>query len=153
MNDLLAQRKEIKRLEKEREKMTREQRETEDLMAEEARQRELKEFEMVTMGLEGRKRKQPGDESNNERNNNAMNDNKGDGSPGNGEAAKKRKREFSLNEEEMHRVAREERDRIMREMESEKVCSPEASNGDLQVLILRRTHLQSRSYPRSGSRL
>lgn len=135
MNDLLAQRKEIKRMEKEREKLAQEQRELEEQMAEEARQRELKEFEMMTMGLEERKRKRPDDERNDR--NSTSNTPKNNGSKaevGNGhdEVTKKRKRDFSMDEEEMHRVAREQRERIMREMENEKVRYPDEYIWSLQ---------------------
>ncbi|KAL5337717.1 hypothetical protein BJX70DRAFT_225472 [Aspergillus crustosus] len=53
INDLLAQRKEIKRVEKEREDAKRRIEEEGEREVEEARGREVREFEMVSMGLEG----------------------------------------------------------------------------------------------------
>ncbi|WEW57831.1 hypothetical protein PRK78_003298 [Emydomyces testavorans] len=107
VNDLLAQRKEIKRLEKEHELEQQERQENEERLAQEARARELKEFEMVSMGLEERKRK--------------ISDRGGEGSPHSGEElARKKKKGFELDEAEMRRIAREERERIRKEIERER---------------------------------
>ncbi|KAL4878928.1 hypothetical protein BJY04DRAFT_229594 [Aspergillus karnatakaensis] len=57
ISDLLAQRKEIKRLEKEREDAKRAIEEEKGREDEEARGREVREFEMVSMGLEGGNKK------------------------------------------------------------------------------------------------
>lgn len=110
VNDLLAQRKEIKRLERERERELREKEEGEARTAEEARERELKEFEMVAMGLE---KKRKIDEE----------DRAGDTEV----VRKRRKEEVGLDSEELRRLAKEERERIIREMEKEKVgfCTAE----------------------------
>lgn len=108
MNDLLAQRKEIKRLERERGRELRDREEDKAKTAEEVKERELKDFEMVTMGLEKRKRKYPG----------------GEERVSNGEVVKKRREEkegFGLDEEEMRRLAKEDRERAIKELEREKV--------------------------------
>ncbi|OJD16765.1 hypothetical protein AJ78_03103 [Emergomyces pasteurianus Ep9510] len=110
VNDLLAQRKEIKRLEKERELAERDKEEGEGRLAEEARERELREFEMVSMGLEQRKRKLDAERDWG---------GGGDGSP-NGELARKRRKGFELDEETMRNIAQEEREKVRREIEREK---------------------------------
>jgi nitric oxide synthase-interacting protein len=53
INDLLAQRKEIKRLEREREEARKRMAEDDARTLEAAKMRELREFELVSMGLEG----------------------------------------------------------------------------------------------------
>ncbi|TQB70768.1 hypothetical protein MPDQ_008115 [Monascus purpureus] len=55
ISDLLAQRQEIKRLEREREEARRRLEEEEARTMEEAKAREVREFELVSMGLEGSK--------------------------------------------------------------------------------------------------
>ncbi|ODH38928.1 hypothetical protein ACO22_02090 [Paracoccidioides brasiliensis] len=131
VNDLLAQRKEIKRLEKERELAERDREEGEGRLAEEARERELREFEMVSMGLEERKRKLDSDAGGG-----------GDASP-NGELARKRRKGFELDEKTMRNIAQEEREKIRKKIERERIQSsksqlpsfwvpsltPSASNG------------------------
>ncbi|KAG5297829.1 RING finger domain-containing protein [Histoplasma ohiense] len=120
VNDLLAQRKEIKRLEKERELAERDREEGEGRLAEEARERELREFELVSMGLEERKRRLDIDKDRGGE----------DGSP-NGEAARKRRKGFELDEKTMRNIAQEEREKIRKEIERERVrnfpASPEWS--------------------------
>lgn len=124
INDLLAQRTEIKRLERERDEARRRIVEGEERELEEARRRELRDFELVSMGLD------PGES--------------GKGSGGGSGNGKKRKAEeaeealaafkkrevevngvkkkvFELDEGEMARVAREEQERLKRELKREKV--------------------------------
>ncbi|KAK2744708.1 hypothetical protein FQN55_006627 [Onygenales sp. PD_40] len=108
VSDLLAQRKEIKRLEKERELAARDKEEDEERLADEARERELREFEMVSMGLEERKRKLDAEKGGEE------------GASSNGELARKRRKGFELDEDSMRNIAREERDKIRREIERER---------------------------------
>ncbi|PGH13381.1 hypothetical protein AJ79_03660 [Helicocarpus griseus UAMH5409] len=110
VNDLLAQRKEIKRLERERELAERDKEEGEDRLAEEARERELREFEMVSMGLEDRKRKSNAD----------ADSGGGEDAGANGEVARKRRKGFELDEKTMRDIAREERDRMRKEIERER---------------------------------
>jgi nitric oxide synthase-interacting protein len=106
VNDLLAQRKEIKRLERERESAERDKEEVEGRLAEQSRERELREFEMVSVGLEERKRKL-GTEKEEE--------------GLNGDLGRKRKRRFELDEEEMARIARDAREKVQKEIEQERV--------------------------------
>ncbi|KMU78170.1 hypothetical protein CISG_07010 [Coccidioides immitis RMSCC 3703] len=115
VNDLLAQRKEIKRLEKERELEQQEKEENDERLAQEARERELKEFEMISMGLEDRKRKFSNREQDQDRTR------EGEGSPNSGEElARKKRKAFELDEMEMKRIAREERERIRKEIQRER---------------------------------
>lgn len=120
VNDLLAQRKEIKRLEKEREIAKQERDEDQDRLAAEARDRELKEFEMVSMGLEEKKmkRKRELEENGGGRDKAERN---GDASIESMELKKRRKEGFELDEEGMRKIAMEEREKMMKRIEKEKV--------------------------------
>lgn len=154
MNDLLAQRKEIKRLEKERELTRHDKEENEEKLAEEARERELREFEMVSTGLEERKRKRDTENQEDERqgNNNANSD----------DVLRKRRKGFELDEEEMRRIAKEERDKIRKKIEKERVriYSPSLHDPGSFFFTLEaeadNTHIrwrhQNLSYLRSGYR-
>ena len=124
INDLLAQRQEIKRLEREREEAKKRLAEEDERTLEEARERELREFELVSMGLEAAKNKSSGQ---------AQNDNhkkrKAEEATEALAAFKareievdgKRKKVFELDEKEMARVAREEQERLKQELKKEKV--------------------------------
>ncbi|EED21909.1 RING finger domain protein, putative [Talaromyces stipitatus ATCC 10500] len=132
ISDLLAQRKEIKRMEREREEDMRRGAEEEAKMMQEARERELKEFELVSMGLEGasqnsgnnKKRKAP-----------TMMDGKED--TGCSTTARidkvteefrqrevevngKRRKVFELSEAEISRYAKTELERLKKKIEQEK---------------------------------
>lgn len=115
INDLLAQRKEIKRLEREREEARRRLEEEEALTLEEARTRELREFELVSMGLEatngaaGKKRKAEESEAIAAFRQREV------------EIDGKRRKVFELNEEEMKRAARLEQERLKSELKKEKL--------------------------------
>lgn len=122
ISDLLAQRQEIKRLEREREDAKKALAEDDERTMEEAKRKELADFELVSMGLEGKKtgagsgpaaagRKRKAEESE------AL------------EAFKKRevvvegkrKKVFELDEKQMAQVVREEQERLKRELKREKV--------------------------------
>ncbi|OKL61191.1 hypothetical protein UA08_03628 [Talaromyces atroroseus] len=133
INDLLAQRKEIKRLEREREENKKRLAEDDARATEEARARELHEFELVSMGLEGavkdrnpKKRKAP-----------TMDDNRSGGNKEEEMAAKidaateafrqkeievngKRRKVFELGEAEIARYAKSELDKLKKQIEQEK---------------------------------
>ncbi|KAE8383383.1 hypothetical protein BDV26DRAFT_138023 [Aspergillus bertholletiae] len=123
INDLLAQRQEIKRLDREREEAKKRLAEEDERTLEEARERELREFELVSMGLEVAKHKPSG---------HAQNDNhkkrKAEEATEALAAFKareievdgKRKKVFELDEKEMARVAREEQERLKQELKQEK---------------------------------
>lgn len=109
MSNLLAQRKEIKRLEKEDEKRRMEVIEGEMERGEEEREKTIVEFERVMMGLEGGRKKSVaatavGEEAELER--------KGD---------KSLKRKFELDEDEMLNNARVERAKARKLLDEEKV--------------------------------
>lgn len=101
MSNLLAQRKEIKRLEKEDERRRREEEELGRERTEEEKERAVKDFEEVMMGLEKKK----------------------EGGGGDRETGERRgvKRKFELDEEEMLRNAKEERGRARKAIDEEKV--------------------------------
>ncbi|CAI7638009.1 unnamed protein product [Penicillium glandicola] len=119
INDLLAQRQEIKRLEKERDEARKRIAEDEDRSLAEMKERDLRDFELVSMGLEnkgagGRKRKAEEEEALEKFKAREV------------EVDGKRKRVFELGEEEIARVAREERERLRRELKVEKSSSKSA---------------------------
>jgi nitric oxide synthase-interacting protein len=114
MNDLLAQRQEIKRLEKERDEARKRIAEDEERSLKEMREKDLRDFELVSMGLEnkggnGKKRKAGEEEALEKFKSREV------------EVEGKRKRVFELGEEGMARLAGEERERLRRELKSEKV--------------------------------
>lgn len=104
ISDLLAQRQEIKRLEREREDARKRIREGEVARGEEARVRDLRDFELVSMGLEGGKKKRKVEEE--------------EGKVVEGDGEGKRRKVFEL---DMARVAREEQERLKKEIKKEKV--------------------------------
>jgi nitric oxide synthase-interacting protein len=108
---LLAQRQEIKRLEKEREEARRRIKEDEERRREEAKVRDLREFEMVSMGLEGGRKRKAAEERVDEQEKGKLVEVDGDG---------KRRKVFEL-DEKMAKVARDEQERLKKEIEKEKV--------------------------------
>lgn len=112
INDLLAQRQEIKRLEREREDAKKRLAEDDERTLEEARQKELRDFELVSMGLEAKGTKRKAEETE------ALAAFKAREVEIDG----KRKKVFELDEKEMARVARDEQERLKNELKREKVC-------------------------------
>ena len=113
INDLLSQRQEIKRLEKERDEARKRIAEDEARSLAEMKERDLRDFELVSMGLEnksGTKRKAEESEALEKFKAREV------------EVDGKRKRVFELGEEEMARVAGEEKERLRMELKMEKVC-------------------------------
>lgn len=76
---------------------------------------------MVSMGLEERKMKRKR-ELEERREENEKSEKNGDGSPDSLEIKKRRKEGFELDEEEMRKIAMEEREKMMKKIEREKVC-------------------------------
>lgn len=109
LSNLLAQRKEIKRLEKEDEKRRIEELEGEMERGEEERERAIVDFERVMMGLEGGTKKRVAATSGGEE---AELERKGDRSM---------KRKFELDEDEMLKNARAERVKARKLLDEEKV--------------------------------
>lgn len=120
INDLLAQRQEIKRLERQRDDARKRLAEGEEGELEEARRKELAQFELVSMGLEGggggnqagKKRKTEGSETEEAMAKFKAREVEIDG---------KRKRVFELNAKEMARYAEDEKERLKKELKREKV--------------------------------
>ena len=108
MSNLLAQRKEIKRLEKEDEKRKAEDEEDRKLRDEEEKEGVVRGFERVAMGLEEQGRKA------------SETARSGEGSDEK-EALRGVKRKFAIDEEEMLRNARVDRAKVRKEMDEEKV--------------------------------
>lgn len=109
MSNLLAQRKEIKRLEKEDERRRKEEEEVARERADEEKERSVVEFEKVMMGMEGGAKKVM----------DGTTAGKGEEPTQNGERGTKRK--FELDEEEMLKNAREERAKARKAMDAERV--------------------------------
>ncbi|KAJ5295356.1 hypothetical protein N7508_010177 [Penicillium antarcticum] len=133
INDLLAQRQEIKRLERERDDARKRIAEDDERTLREVKERDLRDFERVSMGLEARadvfgaNGKPPGNE--------AVGGGAGLGTKRKAEEESeamkkfkarevvvdgKRKKVFELDEKEMARVAGEERERLRKELKMEK---------------------------------
>jgi nitric oxide synthase-interacting protein len=147
MNNLLSQRQEIKRLEREMEKGKDEEKDQEEREDEAARERAIKEFELVQMGLNvksganstivGREGGKVVVEEEQVQ-----------------EGARKGvKRKFELDEEELLRIAKEERTKYKKELDDEKVCrytptnSFSADNADANSKLRKR---QRNTSPPSG---
>jgi nitric oxide synthase-interacting protein len=113
LSNILAQKKEIKRLEKVREKEQREAEEDRNREEDEARERAVQQFERIQMGLEGK----VGGEGK------IIGRDEGkilveEEVPG---SKKGEKRKFELDEDELLRIAREERTKARKAIDEEKV--------------------------------
>ncbi|KAI0386237.1 ENOS interacting protein [Hypomontagnella monticulosa] len=126
LSNILAQKKEIKRLEKLREQEEREAEEEKARQEEEARERAVREFEMTQIGLDAKAR------SNNERDSarNAgperINDGRdGASTPAVVEASNgMKKRKFEMDAEELARIAKEDRAKARKAIDDEKASKP-----------------------------
>lgn len=112
MENLLSQRQEIKRFEKELERKKREEEESEVLEDEQVKERAVRDFEEVQMGLSLAK---PG----------AVENVVGrkDGKVVIEEVTRGEKRKFELDEDELMRIAREDREKAKKALTEEKVLS------------------------------
>jgi nitric oxide synthase-interacting protein len=115
MNNLLAQRKEIKRLQKESERGRIEEEEEIRRAEEEARVRAVEEFEKVQIGLERKVGAGADKEVVGWGVGKILIEDDGKGEP------KGKKRKFELDEEELLRIAREERTKAKKTIQDEKV--------------------------------
>jgi len=113
MENLLVQRQEIRRLENELERKKREEEESEVLADEEVKARAIRDFELVQMGLSVSR---PGDVG--------KVVGRADGKVVLEEERKGEKRKFELDEEELMRIAREDRDKAKKALTEEKVLAP-----------------------------
>ena len=111
VSNLLAQRKEIKRLEKEEERRRREEEENELGRAEEEKERNVREFEDTMMGLEGSTQKK------NNSTTSRADDRRDTGGRGT-------KRKFELDEEQILQNAKDERAKARKAIDEEKVPPP-----------------------------
>ncbi|KAI1144606.1 ENOS interacting protein [Hypoxylon sp. FL0543] len=113
--NILAQKKEIRRLERARELEQREAELERARREEEARERAVREFEMTQIGLDARTT--TGGNGNGK---------DGDSAEGRGDAASSagKKRKFEMDEEELARIAREDRAKARKAIEDEKAARP-----------------------------
>ncbi|KAI2470623.1 ENOS interacting protein [Annulohypoxylon bovei var. microspora] len=124
LSNILAQKKEIKRLEKQREKGERDAEEERTRQEEEARERAVRQFEMTQIGLDAKARS-----SGNGRSSNGNNTPAGiSGENGTPTAADSsnggKKRKFEMDEEELARIAQEDRAKARKAIEDEKAAKP-----------------------------
>ena len=159
INDLLAQRTEIKRVEKEREEARRRIAEGDERDREEAKEKEVRQFEMVSMGLEGSR-----DASQNHKKRKvsqlaAQAEGVNVDKEREVEVGGKRKKLFELDEKELAKVVQEEEERMKDELKREKVfSSSSASSPRLSSVSIFRIPLTNRNslnppnlpFPRSG---
>ena len=117
MNNILSQKKEIKRLEKVREREEKEAEEDQDRNEDEAKERAVQEFERVQMGLEAKVGGRAGGRKivGREDGKIVVEVDVVDGKRG-------EKRKFELDEDELLRIAREERTKARKAIDDEKVC-------------------------------
>jgi nitric oxide synthase-interacting protein len=106
MSNLLAQRTEIARLEKAWERRKEDDKEKELLDEVEETERAVLEFEKVQMGLEGARRKLESSQADEQE-----------------QAKKGTKRDFELDEDELLRIAKDERKKMRSTLDSEKASS------------------------------
>jgi len=115
LSNILAQKKEIKRLEKTKEKEGRDAEEERNRDEEEAKQRSVQEFEKIQMGLEAKLGgASSGTIVGREAGKIVVEDDAVDGKRG-------EKRKFELDEDELLRIAREERTKARKAIDDEKV--------------------------------
>ncbi|PYH45879.1 putative RING finger domain protein [Aspergillus saccharolyticus JOP 1030-1] len=128
ISDLLAQRQEIKRLERQREEARKRLVEEEARALEEVKGREVAEFERVSMGLEGGTKHKSNNNNNNKRkaNDDEEEEERGGGGAGEksvggvGEVVSKKKKVFELDEQVVMKFAKEEQERLREELRREK---------------------------------
>jgi nitric oxide synthase-interacting protein len=113
MENLLSQRQEIKRFEKELERKKQEDEEGEVLQDEQVKERAIRDFELIQMGLSLSK---PGSVENVV--------GRHDGKVVIEETKKGQKRKFEIDEEELIRIAREDREKAKKALNEEKACPP-----------------------------
>lgn len=118
MSNILAQRQEIKRLEKEMERRKEDELEVEGREEEEVRERAVREFELVQLGIESKvggkgNKKIIGREGGNIQ----IEEDEVHSDP----AKKGTKRKFELDETELLRIAKEDRTKYRKELDDEKV--------------------------------
>lgn len=111
VSNLLAQRKEIKRLEKENVRRQREEEEGERARGEEEKERSVVEFEKVMMGMEGARKKI------------LKHPTMDEAGETEGRIGRGVKRKFELNENEMQKNAKVERAKARQTLDEEKVSS------------------------------
>jgi len=120
MNNLLAQRQEIKRLEKEMERRKEDEVEAEGREDEEVRERAVREFELVQLGIESKVGPSGNKKIIGRENGKVMIE---EDEEQTGTLRKGTKRKFELDEAELLRIAKEDRLKYRKELDDEKVRS------------------------------
>ena len=120
MSNILSQKKEIKRLEKSRQLEDREAEEDRSKEEEEARERAVAEFEKIQMGLEAKVGAAGKKIVGREDGKIVVEEDVVGGKKG-------EKRKFELDEEELFRIAREDRSKARKAINDEKVCALQSS--------------------------
>ncbi|KAK6341185.1 hypothetical protein TWF696_008272 [Orbilia brochopaga] len=123
MSNLLSQRVEIKRLQKEIEKRHAEEEEERQRLEREAVQRGIKEFEQVQMGMEQRRKRKASDAADDDGPpNTSSTATVDDGAGGRGTSPKRTRTSgsFALDEAELLRIARSDRDRLKSSIAAER---------------------------------
>ncbi|KAI5863238.1 ENOS interacting protein [Durotheca rogersii] len=133
LSNILAQKKEIKRLERAREQEEREAEETRKQQEEEAHERAVREFELTQIGLEA-KVKNRNDAATSRSGNTVRgsdSNGRGEGSPpatenpdSSAKPERNGKRKFEMDEEELARIAREDRAKARRAIDEETASRP-----------------------------
>ncbi|KAI0184643.1 hypothetical protein EV127DRAFT_225886 [Xylaria flabelliformis] len=122
LSNILAQKKEIKRLEKVKELEDREAREQQARLDAEAQERAVREFEMTQNGLDVRSKSTPSEEGQGQR------DREGSSAvvegEGEGGGDRQRKRKFEIDEDEVKRIAADDRAKARKAIDDEKAAQP-----------------------------
>ncbi|KAI1453600.1 ENOS interacting protein [Annulohypoxylon moriforme] len=119
LSNILAQRKEIKRLEKQREQEEHDAEEERLRQEEEARERAIREFEMTQIGLDVKAKS-----SNNKAGTTSGKSDENGTPPTADPLNSARKRKFQMDEEELARIAKEDRAKARKAIEDEKAAKP-----------------------------
>ncbi|KAI1397191.1 ENOS interacting protein [Hypoxylon fuscum] len=121
LSNILAQKKEIKRLDKLREQEGRDQQDERLRLEEEARDRAVREFEMTQIGLDAKagssKEEKNGSDS-------ATRSRQESSTPAAEASNGVRKRKFEMDEEELARIAKEDRAKARKAIDDEKAAKP-----------------------------
>ncbi|KAH8889315.1 ENOS interacting protein [Thozetella sp. PMI_491] len=115
LSNILAQKKEIKRLAKAKEQEERNGNEEKARQDAEAQGRAVRDFELTQAGFDLRQGRKGAP---------AENERPGAGSPGSRESGRGEKRKFSLDEDEVARIAIEERAKARKQLDEEKAAKP-----------------------------
>ncbi|KAI0851868.1 ENOS interacting protein [Daldinia vernicosa] len=126
LSNILAQKKEIKRLEKVREQAEREALEERARQEEEARERAVREFEMTQIGLDAKARSNSTNKDDNAARKGSVDSRDQSNTPAAAELSNGsgKKRKFEIDAEELARIAQEDRAKARKAIDEEKAKKP-----------------------------